>query len=291
VFLRLELQIADCARSSRRSPGTTSEAALTIEQLLDLGRDVRHERRNTVIDELCRRDSEDSRQLLAEVVTNDLVYGRVRLAARVLATLGDERLLPLAVDYFAREDVFEDASRRLNGHDRMRRSALSAYVQHLPTPRQLQLAREWHARGGYFATVAAFVLREQATSHDREALEQFIAGNRNAGESVFCELDALARIADPRSAELLADVVEQTTSSQARRRALRGLGRMSHLPSAASLMHEALWDCEDEAVADACAFVLQLDRRAHDRLVVLADHPLVTSEVQRIAKARLARGD
>jgi hypothetical protein len=293
VFLRQALTEAQCVQSARLRPSVVSlRGEMSLPQLLDFGRQLPHGQRWAVVEELCRRGSEADRSLLADTVCRDLVYDRVRLAARALGTLGDERLLPVAIDYFGREDVFADAARRLPGADRMRRSALSDYVQHLPGDRQLELAREWHARGGYFEIVAGSVFGAQATPDDRTRLEAFVAGH-GAGEGgwdVIHELDALGRIGDPRSAPLLVEVVETAGYSHARRRALHALAGMQQVPAAVAALHEALWDCEDEAAADGCTALPSLDPAARARVAALAEHRLAAAELRLHAGRRLARG-
>lgn len=283
VFLREALQVADCAQSSRRVQTSPQlPGAMSIHDLLELGRQMAHGQRWAIVEELCRRGTEDDRAILAETVRTDIVYDRVRLAARALGTLADERLMPIAIDYFAREDVPEDPTRRLVGYDRMRRSALNDYVRHLPMDRQLELAREWHAQGGYFELIAGEVFGAQATPNDRDRIENFIAAHGTEGDGcdIIFELDALARIGDPRSAPLLAQVVEQTTYSEARRRAIRALSGMQQLPLARALLREALWDCEDLAVEHACSLEGELDEAAITRVRTLATHPLVDAELQ-----------
>lgn len=173
----------------------------------------------------------------------------------------------------------------------MRRSCLAEYVQHLPPPTALSQARAYHRRGGYFTTVAGCVFQQHATAADRELLEAAVAARRpdEGGLDVICELDALGRLADERSAPLLVEVAANATYSHARRRAMHALAAMPHLPAAQSVLREALWDCEDEAVADACAFVPQLDAEARARVAAMAQHPLVAAELSERAARRLRR--
>lgn len=292
AWLALALDDAQCARAVRRRPARDADlAALDVAGLLDLGRDIRGERDRALFAELCRRDAEADRCALAAVVRDDVVFGRVRLAARVLGALGDERLLPLAVALFAREDVIEDPSRRLSGFERMRRVCLSHYVEALPAPRALALAREWHGRGGYFATVAGSVFAEHATAADRRRLEAFVAEHRRQGGGfeVILELDALGRLGDPASAPLLVEVAREAAYGHARRRAVHALAAMPDAPGAADVLREALWDCEDEAAADGVAFVPDLDAAARCRVAALAESPLADAELQARARRRLAR--
>ena len=291
IWLQLELQGADCTRAAARPRTTTALAGMPLRELLDLARDARLHRRDRLLGELCARGDDATRDHLVTVVTHDVVLERVRLAARALGLLGDERLLPLAEDLFAREDVFEDPRRRLPGLDRMRRSCLCDYVQHLPAPRALELARDYHPRGGYFETVAGFVFQEHATAADRRMLEAFIAERRDhgGGWDVISELDALGRLADARSAPLLFEVARDAAYSHARRRALRALACMPHLQLAQQALREALWDCEDEASADACAFLPTLDADALRRVQALRDSPLVDDELAARAGRRADR--
>ncbi|MFT4514892.1 MAG: HEAT repeat protein [Planctomycetota bacterium] len=290
AFLHEALQVANCAESSRRRQTTASlPGEMSIADLLELGRQMHHSQRWAVVEELCRRGTEEDREALAKTVNNDLVYDRVRLAASALGTLGDERLLWVVDDYFAREDVFADATRRLDGFDRMRRSALTDYVQHLPMDRQLELARAWHTRGGYFEMVAGKIFGAQATPDDRTRIEAFIEEQGASGNSweVLDELIALGRIGDPRSAPLLVQVAEQATYSLARRRALQALSGMQQLPIASDALHEALWDCEDESIDNACEHLSTLDPAAHARIATLAKHPLAEEPLRIRASSRL----
>ena len=290
VFLKQALQVADSTESQRRNrTGSQLPGAMSVQDLLELGRTMQHGQRWAVVEELCRRGTEADRVLLAETVTNDLVFDRVRLAARALGTLGDERLLSTAMDYFGRDDVFEDPTRRLSGYDRMRRSALNDYVQHLPIDRQLELARAWHGRGGYFAHVAGSVFGEQATPDDRSQIESFVADHGAIDDSwdVIEELDALGRIGDPRSAPLLVHVAQEATYSEARRRALRALAGMQQLPIAVVALREALWDCEDAAAETSCARLQTFDQDARERLTALAGHALADDSLRAQAQKRL----
>ena len=292
AFLREALEVAKCVESSLRQQTTSSlPGEMSIADLLELGRQMHHKQRWAVVEELCRRGTEEDREALAATVHNDFVYDRVRLAARALGTLGDERLLPAADNFFAREDVFEDPDRRLSGYDRMRRSALADYIHHLPMDRQLELARAWHTRGGYFEMMAGKIFGDQATPDDRFRIETFIAeeGTSCSGYEILNELIALGRIGDPRSAPLLVEVAEHATYSQARRRALQALAGMQQLPIAVGALQEALWDCEDEAADDACRFLTVLDQAGHDRVEALANLPLVEDPLRLRAANRLSQ--
>ncbi|MCB9878023.1 MAG: hypothetical protein H6835_10520 [Planctomycetes bacterium] len=292
TWLRLALEEARCAEPRRalRSPVTDYDA-LDLETLLDLGRDVRHEQMHALFAALRRRDSEPLRTALAAVVHHDVVFGKVRLAARVLGALGDERLLDRAEELFSLPDELQGHAPRMSGFDRMRRAALSHYVQQLPPIRALQLARQWRGRGGYFETVVGAVLAEFATGDDRLPLETFVAENaaRDGGWDVIHELDALGRLGDPRSAPLLVQVAAEARYAHARRRAVHALAMMPEAPGAAAVLREALWDCEDEAAADGCAFIPELDAAATTRVTALSTHPLVAPELQQRARRRLDR--
>jgi hypothetical protein len=296
AWLRLSLGEADCAVARRPRPSASAMATLSVTELLELARDERNAPRNRLVGELCARDDEALRQQLLTTARSDVIYGRVRLAARVLGLLGDERLLPLAEELFGREDLVADARRRLTGLERMRRACCAEYVQFLPEVRALNLARSYHGRGGYFTTVAGTILRELATAADRNRLESFVAAHRNDHDAlaVLDELDALGRLADPGSAPLLAAVAADSSYSQARRRAVAALAAMPGVcaePPASALLEEALWDCEDETAAVAVAFLPQLDAAAIARVQRLAVHPLAAEELRARARRRLARMD
>jgi hypothetical protein len=292
IWRRFDLRHADCARALLPPAALSELSTLSFDELLEAARGPRSVRRDRLLGELCARGDEVTRARLAAVVHEEFVYERVLLAARALGLLGDERLLPLAEDHFAREDVFADSKRRLRGDVRMRRSCLAEYVQYLPPPMALALARDYHRRGGYFTTVAGCVFQEHATTADRDALEAAVAARRRdeGGIDVICELDALGKLGDPRSAPLLVEVARDAAYSHARRRAVHALSAMPELEVAQQVLREALWDCEDEAVADGCAFLPQLDAEARARVAVMAGHPLVEAELAARAERRLRRG-
>ncbi|MBL8754686.1 MAG: hypothetical protein JNK15_15385 [Planctomycetes bacterium] len=280
LWLQLELPDADSTASQRRVAAPTALAALSVHAVLELARGPESVRRDRLLGELCARGDAATRAHLAAVVADDLVLGRVRLAARALGLLGDERLLPLAEDLFGRPDVFEDPTRRLPADLRMRRACLADYTRHLPAAIALPLARAWHGRGDYFTTVAGTLFELHATAADRARLEAFVAANApQGGITILDELDALARLGDPASVPLLCDVAATATYSLARARAITALTRMAHAPAAQQVLREALWDCEDEASATACAFVIGPDAAAADRIRALAASPLVDDEL------------
>lgn len=284
---------ASVARGMRRPP-PRDLAAMSVEELLELARTAPSALRASIRAELSTRTSEGDRDRLWRCLRDDPVHGRVRAAADALGEMGDERVLGLCEDLFDREDVFEDPARRLPGSDRMRRSALAGYVRCLPGVRQLELARAWHPRGGYFAVVGATSFADHAEPEDRVYLEGHVAADLKGGTGwgIISELDALARLADARSAPLLVEVAEQVAYSHARRRALRGLAVMaSEQRVAAPALREALWDCEDEAAADACGFLPSLDDEARARVATLAELGAADPELQERARRRLARSE
>ena len=283
---------ASVASGMRRSP-PQDLTSMSVEDLLELARSARAALLEPLQQELRTRSGDEDRDRLWRCLRDDPVHGRVKAAASALGAMGDERVLGLCEDLFAREDVFEDPARRLPGLDRMRRSALARYVGQLPGARQLELARAWHPRGGYFAVVSATSLAEHAEPDDRAYLEAHVAADLAVGTGwgMISELDALARLADPRSAPLLIEVSAQVAYSHARRRAVRALAVIcsEHGVAAASL-REALWDCEDEAAADACGFLPDLDAAAALRVHQLANLKVAEAELQVRARRRLERG-
>jgi len=291
IWLRCAREHADCAAAAVRGERNPELADLTTDELLELGRDARHDRRDRLLGELCARGDEATRNRLFATLRDDVVYGRVRLAARALGLCADDRPLALAEDLFARPDDGAEPSRRMDGVTRMRRSCLVEYVMHLPPPHALAQARRWRGFGGYFDVAVGAVFREHATPADREVLEAFVAGNaaRDGGMAVIDELDALARLGDSRSAPLLVEVAATTPFSQARRRAVHALAMMPDAPGAQAELHAALWDCEDETVADACSFLPTLDEAARARIAALAASPLAARELRLRAAARLRR--
>lgn len=289
LWLRFDLQSADSARSERRPQAPTPLAALSVDAVLELARGPQPVRRDRLLGELCARGDDGTRKRLAAVVAEDRVLERVRLAARALGLLADDRLLPLAEELFGREDVFADPERRLPAELRMRRACLADYAQHLPGPMALPLARAWHERGGYFTTVAGALFELHATAADRRRLEAFVAANAAGDASIGDELDALGRLGDPASVPLLAEVAATTPASKARTRALRALSFVPAHPLARAALHEALWDSEDEAAELACSFANFADDAARRRATALAASPLADAELAARAAACSAR--
>lgn len=292
IWLRCAREGAQCVAAVVRPDRATELAGLSTDELLELGRDARHDRRDRLLAELCARGDAPTLDRLFATLRDDVVYGRVRLAARALGLCADDRPLELAEDLFARPDDGAAPSRRMDGVTRMRRSCLVEYVMHLPPPHALAQARRWRGFGGYFDVAVGAVFREHATPADREALEAFVAGNaaRDGGMAVIDELDALARLGDSRSAPLLAEVAATTPFSQARRRAVHALAMMPDAPGALAELQAALWDCEDESAADACSFLPTLDDDGRARAATLAACPLAFAELRLRASARLRRG-
>lgn len=289
-WLRHSLQDADSARCQRHPPAPTPLANLSVDDVLELARGPQPVRRDRLLGELCARGDELTRERLAAVVAGERVLERVRLAARALGLLADDRLLPLAEDLFAREDVFADPDRLLPAELRMRRACLADWAQHLPGPMALPLAREWHERGGYFTTVAGGLFELYATAADRRRLEAFVAANAAGGAEIADQLDALGRLGDPASVPLLIDVATTTPSSRARTCALRALTHVAAHPHAQAILREALWDCEDEAAELACGFAGDVGAAERQRVAGLAKSPLVEAELGARAALRARRG-
>lgn len=290
AFLRAAVQGAFCVEAARRQLNEPLAQNKSLDDLLELGRQMPKKQQWAIVEELCRRGTEEDREFLEQVVQQDFVYARVMLAAQALGTLGDERLLPTIEEQFAQEDVLDDPLRRLQAHDRMRRSALSEYVKHLPPDRQLELARSWHGRGAFFSTMASDIYGTRATPDDRETIEAAIeqAGADCIGHEILNKLIALGRIGDPRSAPLLLQVVEQAVFSTARQRALQALAGMPQVAGVQAAIRESLWDCEDAAVAGACGGLVVLDNDATQRIRNLADCPLLDEVSREHASIRLA---
>lgn len=294
---RVMEQLLDCADSASvasgmRRPPPADFASLSVEDVLELARTARSGLLGPIERELRTRTADRDRDRLWRCLRDDPVHGRVKAAARALGAMGDERVLGLCEELFAREDVFEDPARRLPGLERMRRSALAGYVRRLSGARQLELARAWHPRGGYFAVVAATSFADHAEPDDRAYLEQHVAADLadGTGWDIISELDALARLADPRSAPLLIEVSERVAYSHARRRAVRGLAVIaSEHHAIPGPLREALWDCEDEAAADACSFMPALDEAALARVRQLGVAVAAAPELRARAARRLER--
>ncbi|MBL8722783.1 MAG: hypothetical protein JNK49_01990 [Planctomycetes bacterium] len=291
LWLQHAREDADCVAAAVRSEARSELAGLTTDELLELGRDAQNDRRDRLLGELCARGDAATRNRLFATLRDDVVYGRVRLAARALGLCADDRPLALAEDYFARPDADHVPPGRLDGVARMRRACLVEYLLHLPPPHALAQARRWRGFGGYFDVAVGAVFREHATPADREALEAYVGAHagRDGGMAVIDELDALARLGDSRSAPLLLEIAATTTGSQARRRAVQALAMMPDAPGAVAELQAALWDCEDETAAVACSFVPELHAAGRARLVELVAQPLAAPELRQRASARLRR--
>ncbi|MCK5942728.1 MAG: hypothetical protein KAI24_12200 [Planctomycetes bacterium] len=289
--LLLDADSADVLPRLRRGPDQ-EVAGLSVDELLEQARTARPGRGDVLHDELVRRRTAADLDRLWGCLRDDRVHGRVRAAARALGAIGDQRALSLCEDLFAREDVFEDPARRLPAELRMRRAALSSYVRALPAARQLALARSWHPRGGHFAVVGGFLFEQHAEPDDRDYLERHVARDleHGTGWNMISELDALARLADPRSMPLLVAVCEAVAYSHARRRAVHGLALLaSETGASPGVLREALWDCEDEAAADACTFGGPLDGAAGSRVKEMSRSPIFDAELRERAARRLRR--
>jgi hypothetical protein len=263
-------------------------ATNSVEELLEQARTARLVDHEALHDALAARRSARERAHLFDVLRREFVHGRVQAAARALGAMNDDRALELCERFFARSEE----GGALTGVDRMRRSALADDAQRLPGTRQLALARSWHPRGGYFAVVAGMMMEEYAEPDDRLYLEQCVERDLEDGTGwcVISELDALSRLADERSAPLLSAVAEQAAYSHARRRAVRGLAVIaSERGAARPAVREALWDCEDEAAADACAFLPDLDDAATARVRSLSTLAVADMELRERASRRLGR--
>ena len=288
------LDRSDCAQAFR-APPCEAEVDLrgrSVAELLDRARTAKMFEQERLQAALTQRTTEPDRVELWHVVQHDLVHGRVRAAARALGSMGDERGLPLCEQMFGREDDDAAPGGRLPGLTRMRRSAMAAYVQCLPAPLQLRLARTWHPRGGYFTIVGGTMFERHAEPDDRTYLERCVERDlcEGSGWDIISELDALGRIGDERSAELLAAVAERATYSHARRRAVHGLALLGGADGISrAALREALWDCEDETAADACAFAPDLDEDGKKRVQALSRSPAAESELRVRAARRLAR--
>ena len=285
---------AAVARGLRARPSETLEDR-SVDELLELARDARVARLDALTEALAKRTTPAERGRMWACVRDDVVHGRVRTAARALGAMGDESALPLCEEFFGLPDgqAGGDGAPQLTGFDRMRRSALAAYCNRLPAARQRQLARQWHPRGGYFSVVAGTMFEEHATQEDRGYLERCVRAELDCGTGwqVICELDALRWLADVRTVPLFVAVAEQADYSHARRRAVHALALHAREGGVeVAPLREALWDCEDEAVADACAFLPALDGRSLARVRALAELPAAEPELRERAARRLARG-
>lgn len=289
VHRAYEAKWAVPSESSRREVALDGAAPLT--RLIEAAGQHGRARDGELIAAVCRHDTEADRRELARYVEHDGDGWRMRLAATALARLGDDRLLQLAHDYFAREDVPEDPVRRLSDVDRSRRVALVHYVSDLPPAVTLPLARVWHRRGGYFEVPAGRVLARHAEPGDREWLEAFVSSRLHvqSGCEITEALEALAHIADRRSAPLFATVCDEVVYSYARSKAVGGLVRMLDVPGAMALVREALWDRLDRTVELAVGHMPDLDHAARARVAELAADPLVPCELRDAAGRRLTR--
>ena len=261
------------SRSSRRviqpCPDLT---ALSVEQILDLGKEALRSHGEAVLAELASRESESDRARLALQVTTK---AESRLAGRALARQGDLRLMRLAEEYLDRGDVGPTGK------------TLADYVTELPTAIALPLVRAWHPRGGRFRYVASRILEEHAEPGDREWIEAYVDLDTGSGWELLGELDALTRLADPRSAPVLARCAVRATYDWARARALEGLGRMKAEPSARSALTEALWDADEWCREVGCLHAPIEEPGVRERLLAIASDPVEQDQPSMAARSRV----
>lgn len=240
--------------------------------------------------ELAQRFSEADRVLLAECLARGEARGVawVRIA-RLLGSFGDLRLLDAAAVIFARTDL--DASSPVAARERQRRAAYLHYVRALPAELILPLARAWWPRGGFLRTAAGQILAQHAQPQDRAMLEPFVQRAAAHGSyQAVAEIEALARIGDAGSVPVLLAVVTQATSSFARVHALRGLATHATDAKVAAVLHEALWDCEDDARLLGCRHADLGAPPVRTRLHELASWPLSDDDLRAAAVARRDAG-
>lgn len=272
-----------------------SEAALAPGPLEDLGRLATEELlaragrgacdRQRARALLESRDSASERALLAGLVGTSHEAPLLALAADTLGSWGDLRLLASAETTFARTDL--DFSGVANAVERQRRSALLQYVHALPVATTLPLARAWWPRGGFLRVAAGVLLRRRAEACDRGWLEDHVLRMAGPGsQDTLAEIEALVHIGDARSLPALIAVAERATHSYARLNALRGIAAHARDARAQDALHEALWDCEDEAVELACKRAELREARTRARIAELVAAPLACESVQAAAVSR-----
>jgi len=238
--------------------------------------------------ELDQRTTPADRALLAAFVAEGASMRVARIAAGVLGRLGDPRLMNLADAMFEAPDDLADPARRLAPLERMRRAVLLHYVQSLPAACSLEPARQWWPRGGFSRTAAGKVLARHAEPADREWLEDHLqrAIPRSTGLEITDELEAVARLRDARSIDVLAAAAERATYGWARVVALRGLEAHADRPAVAALLEEALWDAELDGREAGCRSA-PLSAAVRSRLGELAADPWEDPAVAQSAADRL----
>src|SRR5690606_27358298 len=115
-------------------------------------------------------------------------------------------------------------------------------------------ARRWFHADWPLSAAAEHILIRHAEPDDRAMLEA--AGAKALAERDVYRLcsviDALARLADPRSLPLLAAIYRETNYSWARERVCIALLDHRDHVDAQPLLFESLWDCEQYVRALAC---------------------------------------
>ena len=235
--------------------------------------------------ELLNRRTQADRALLAWRVEHDESMPRRHAAARALGVMQDLRLIELAEAMFRRDDDFADPARTLPPADRQRRTALLAYVVSLPGAVTLPLARRWWQEGGFLRSAAGRVLELHAEASDRNWLEDYVRRTieRDSGWELIFEVDALVRIADPRSLPVYLSVAERATYAWARTRALTGIAQHANAEGAQTALTEALWDCEAEARELGCRHAGQGSPEVALRLAALTTDALEDEDVREAA--------
>lgn len=206
------------------------------------------------------------------------------LAARRLGERDHAELLPEAKAFL----LTQAALPREQARDRLREQRpWMVYIEALPGHRTLELARAWFAAEWPLSNAAESILIGHAEPEDRAMLEAAGAeALTERGNYRLCSIvDALGRVADPRSIPLLAAIFRETNYSYARDRVCIALLEHRERADVQALLVESLWDCEQWTRELACENVDPA--LAAERLGELEGDAFESDDVRDAARAAL----
>jgi len=274
--LRALLEESNMAREPGPRPTTREpDTAMSTAELLSIA-----EPRNGVEVARVLSDRRDAASIAALVRAARADDRDERLAAyRALGSQGNTELL-------------EHVASRLEADPggpphRAARPAMLRYLERLPAELTLPRARAWVGQSSGAVIAAEHILARHALPEDRALVERTLttALDQGAIYRACSMVEALATIADPRSAPLLVSVFERIPYSWARPGVLRALVAVK-TKSATELAHEALWDCEEEARELGVRHVAN-GRSARGRLAEMAVDRFERQPVRTAAQTRL----
>lgn len=238
-----------------------------------------------IVDELLRLDARATDQALRSAARDGSPRQRA-VALQVLGTQG-------CVDYLddAKQFLAEQTEESTKSDDVILRISFVRYLVALDPELTLPLARDWLSTRWPLSHAAEEIFSRRATPADRRALEVVGEAALAAGEMYrLCSmLEGLARIGDE-SLPLRIQAYAQAPYSLARSRALVALRPHAQSDAVAEILIEALWDCQSEARAIACAAAPLTDSLAARRLIELGADVFEETNVRRAAAARDIRG-